>query len=459
MMKIPAKISRMKKYLFLSLICSVTLSFGQNFYVEEFGAQAGINSNNAYAIQKTIDKCYDEGGGVVILSKGTYRSGTIILKSNVSLKITPNSILKSVEDTSAFITMPAPAERNWHRKALIYANSIENTRIFGGGKIDGAGTSSYFNNLKKVTDYVGLLFINCENVVVEDLKMQNSISFMQRYSNCRGVRIRNIDVYNHATVTNDGLDIDSSEDVIISGCFIDSGDDAIVIKSVGNNPAKNIVISNCILATHASAIKLGTESAGGFQNVNISNIVIKKSVSKEMIHPLKVWGGLTGIEVLTTDGGISRHIMISNIIMEEVENPIHVRLGNRLRRTFPFMSDELTEERLNADYVLEDIIISNVLCRNVGPYPVIIAGFEDNPVKRVILRDITMLCSRPGTQSDINTSPNWDAKNYPGRGMYRTNLPAYGLVSYHTEGLIVENFRALAADGEVRPLERHFFRK
>lgn len=448
----------MKKCILIILTCSVSLTFGQNFYVEEYGARPGANNNNTQSIQQAIDNCSEQGGGDVIISKGEYLSGTIILKSNVSLKITPNSSLKSVEDTGAFKIMPQPANRGWHRKAIIYANSVKNVRIYGGGKIDGSGTSNHFKDIKKTTDYIGLLFINCENVIVEDLKMRNSISFMQRYSNCRGVRISNLNVYNHATPTNDGLDIDSSEDVIIKDCIIDSSDDAIVIKSYGKNPAKNIVISNCLVASHASAIKIGTESVGGFENISISNIVIKKSTSKKMLHPLKAWGGLTGIEVLTTDGGKARQIMVSNVVMEEVENPIHIRLGNRLRRTYPFKSDELTEERLLADYALEDVNISNVLCKNVGPYPVIIAGFKDNPVKRVTLRDITVICGRPGNDTDTSTVPDWDPGTYPGRGMYKTHLPAYGLVTYYTEDLIVENFRAIPAEGEVRPFEVHFYR-
>ncbi len=449
----------MKKHILVFLILNVSVAFGQNYYVEEYGALAGTDTNNAQAIQRAIDICSEEGGGDVVLSKGTYWSGTIVMKSNVGLKITPNSALKSIEDIRAFKEMPQPANRGWHRKAIVYANSVKNVRIYGGGLIDGSGTSESFKNLESPTQYVGLMFINCDKVIVEDLRMLNSISFMQRYSNCRGVRIRDLDVYNHATPTNDGLDIDSSDDVIISGCLIDSSDDAIVIKSYGKNPAKNIVISDCIVASHASAIKIGTESVGGFENINISNIVIKKSTSKKMRHPLKAWGGLTGIEVLTTDGGKARNIMVSNVVMEEVENPIHIRLGNRLRRTYPFKRDELSAERLLADYALEDVTISNVLCKNVGPYPVIVAGFKDNPVKRVTLRDITVVSGRPGNEMDINESPNWDPTDYPGRGMYKTHLPAYGLVTYYTEGLVVENFKAIPANGEVRPFEKHFFRE
>ena len=108
---------------------------------------------------------------------------------------------------------------------------------------------------------------------------------------------------------------------------------------------------------------------------------------------------------------------------------------------------------------MEDVIISNVLCKNVGPYPIIIAGHEGHPVKRITLRDITIICGRAGTQKDIDTPPTWKADGYPGRGMYGTSLPAYGLVSYYTEDLVIENFKAIPAIGELRPAELHISKK
>ena len=116
---------------------------------------------------------------------------------------------------------------------------------------------------------------------------------------------------------------------IFGDCIIDSTVDGIFIKSEGGNPAKNIVITNCIVSSHASAIKLGTGSVGGFKNISISNCVICQSKLTEMFHPSGVWGGLTGIDILTTDGGPLRKVIVSNITMDNVQNPIHIRLENR----------------------------------------------------------------------------------------------------------------------------------
>jgi len=463
----------MKKKSLISLLLAIPiLLMAKSYKVEEFGVRSGQKNVNTKAIQRAIDKCSQKGGGTLELSCGVYLSGTLHLKSNVSISICPNSILKAVEDSAAFTKVQSGIISRmdvvpW--KAFIHAELQKNIRIFGGGTIDGSGDAICFQNgVDNSPDRpYGLFFINCENVNLQNISLRSSAFWMQRYLNCRNVRLHGLNIYNHANKNNDGIDIDSSDDVIISDCNIDSSDDGICIKSEGEGVAKNIVVSNCIIGTHASAIKLGTGSVGGYQNINISNIVIRRSQSKKMLHPLGVWQGLTGIDILTTDGGALRQVMVSNVSMEDVENPIHIRLGNRLsgnvaRQGYGGDGDKeqgvKTIEKgttITNQFILEDVTLSNIMCRNVGPYPVIVAGFDGHPVKRITLRDITVVCGIAGTEKDLNTAPNLKANGYPGRGMYWTNLPAYGLFTYCTQDLVIENFRCTPAKGEVRPMEKH----
>ena len=163
--------------------------------------------------------------------------------------------------------------------------------IYGGGTIDGSGDAAIYRDgiENSPNRSYGILMVNCQNISVEDIHLRSSAFWMQRYFHCSGITLRRLKVYNHANKNNDGLDIDSSDDVVVSDCIIDSSDDGICIKSEGEKPSKNIVINNCIVLTHASAIKFGTGSVGGFENIVISNIVIRTSSSTEMLHPLKPW--------------------------------------------------------------------------------------------------------------------------------------------------------------------------
>lgn len=441
---------------FLHCVC-----LGTVYKVEQYGAKADGKTDSTMAIQQAINLCSQNGGGQVDLSGGTYLSGTLELKSNVSVYVAFGSTLKAISDLTVFKYVKSSVASRmdlvpW--RAFICADSQENVRIYGGGTIDGSGDEACFSN--GVTDSpdrpYGLLIINCTNVVVEDLYMRNSAFWMQRYFNCTGVRINRLNVFNHANLNNDSIDIDSSNDVVVSDCIFDSSDDAITIKAEGSNPSKNIAINNCIASSHASAVKLGTASIGGFENIVISNIIIRRSKSKVMHHHYKAWGGLTGIDIASTDGGALRKITISNITMEDVLCPIHVRLGNRLDGEKPKFKEIFG--RKETAFVLEDLTISNVIARNVGPKPVIIAGFDGHSAKRVTLRDFTIHCGTAGTEKDVATAPNWIANGYPGNAMYKTNLPAYGLISNFTEGLRIENFRAFPALGDPRPMQIHLNR-
>lgn len=434
--------------------------------IEKYGGIGDGITDNTLAIQKAIDVQHSKGGGEVRLVSGVYLSGTIHLKSNVTFIIEKNATLKAIPDASAFPLIQGQVPSRMDRvpwKSFIRAESQENITIKGGGVIDGSGDAACFqDNLPDSPNRpYGLLFIACQNVVVEDLSLKSSAFWMQRYFQCKDVRISNLNVFNHVNKNNDGLDIDSSENVIVRNCIIDSSDDALVIKSESEIPAKNIQVYDCELATHASAIKLGTASIGGFEDIIFSNITIRKSKADTVHHPLNFENGMTGIDLAAVDGGEMKRISISNIKMEGLENPIHIKLGNRLSKDIHSNANKAGAEPLSQTKVskIEDIIISGVEAQNGGPYPIVIAGFEGNSIKNVTLKDITIKPNVAGNEAYQNSEINWNHRGYPFILSFNSQMPAYGIVSYHTEGLRIENFNAIPALGEKRPKEKHFFRK
>lgn len=434
--------------------------------IEKYGGIGDGITDNTLAIQKAIDVQHSKGGGEVRLVSGVYLSGTIHLKSNVTFIIEKNATLKAIPDASAFPLIQGQVPSRMDRvpwKSFIRAESQENITIKGGGVIDGSGDAACFqDNLPDSPNRpYGLLFIACQNVVVEDLSLKSSAFWMQRYFQCKDVRISNLNVFNHVNKNNDGLDIDSSENVIVRNCIIDSSDDALVIKSESEFPAKNIQVYDCELATHASAIKLGTASIGGFEDIIFSNITIRKSKADTVHHPLNFENGMTGIDLAAVDGGEMKRISISNIKMEGLENPIHIKLGNRLSKDIHSNANKAGAEPLSQTKVskIEDIIISGVEAQNGGPYPIVIAGFEGNSIKNVTLKDITIKPNVAGNEASQNSEINWNHRGYPFILSFNSQMPAYGIVSYHTEGLRIENFNAIPALGEKRPKEKHFFRK
>lgn len=425
------------------------------------------------AIQKAIDSLAGMGGGTVRLLPGKHTSGTLVLRSGITLEIMANAVLKGSANPTDYLAFQSRIISRmdvvpW--KAFLFAQGEENIRICGGGIIDASGDAPGFQDGKDNSPDrpYGLHFIDCRNVIVENLRLRNSAFWMQRYFSCERVRLHRLDVWNHANLNNDGIDLDSSRDAVVSDCRIDASDDALCIKSEGERPARDIVVSNCLLATHASGFKLGTGSVGGFQNIVASNLVIKRSASTVMKHVLGHWEGITALDLSTTDGGPLRSALIHNVVIEGFLQPMLCRLGNRLsgnvvRQGYGGNGDSLQgvvanerTARIEPVFDYEDVAVANVIARDTGPLPIVIAGHEGHHVRRITLRDITLVCARPGSAEDLDTPPSWQADGYPGCHMFRTKLPAYGLTVAFAEDVSVENVNAIPAPGEPRP-ERFLF--
>ncbi|MEI6846013.1 MAG: glycosyl hydrolase family 28-related protein, partial [Candidatus Firestonebacteria bacterium] len=258
--------------------------------VKESGAAGDGRVNDTAVLQKAIDEC-SVSGGTVFLPSGVYSTGTLFMKSNVTLHIAKGAVLRGRPDLSIFphivSKVPSTLEKApW--RAFIYAYEQKNISIVGEGTISPNGEHKIFqDNIGDSPDRpYGIHFVRCKNITVSSIKILNPAFWAQRYRECEDLTIKGISVFAHANFNNDGLDIDGCNRVIVSDCRIDSSDDALCFKSHGNRPCEEVVVANCILSSHASAIKFGTGSVGGFKKISISNCVVKPSEAKHVVHPL-----------------------------------------------------------------------------------------------------------------------------------------------------------------------------
>lgn len=421
-------------------------------------------------LQAAIDQACSSGGGTVRLLPGLHLSGTLHLKSGLTLEILPGAILKALPNPAAFTAIQSSVISRMDTvpwKAFLHADGQSNIRLSGGGTIDGSGDAECFlDGIENSPNRpYGLHFIACRDITLQELHLRNSAFWMQRYFSCDGVRLSGLTVWNHANKNNDGIDIDSSCNVIVSDCQLDTSDDGICLKSEGEAICANIVVTNCIVATHASALKLGTGSVGGFENITFSNIVIRKSAATVMKHPLGFWGGLTGLDLCTVDGGPLRRVLVHNITMEGFQCAALLRHGNRLsgnvaRQGYGGNGDSLqgvksdsgSGARIGESRCYEDVTLSNIVARDIGPYPIIACGYPEAPLRRVTLRDITLHHAEAATPESAALPADFNDGGYPGPGMFSgSHLPAHGLFTRLCEDLVVENLRALPAPGDPRP--------
>lgn len=404
--------------------------------VRDHGASGDGKALDTQSIQAAIDAVSSAGGGTVVFPAGTYLSGTLHLKGNVTLELAAGAILLGSTDAGHYPEMEADYDSSpVGGKALIQAANAENISIIGRGTIDGQGAAFTEPRPK------GLLFVGCRNVLVEGIALRNSGSWMQHYLACDNVVLRGLTVYNHANRNNDGMNIDACHDVRISDCCVDADDDALVLKSTVYRACENISVSNCVFSSHCNAIKMGTETAGGFKRISIGNCVVRQSLDEEAINGKD--RGLAGIALEIVDGGKMDNIAISNIAIDGVTSPIFVRLGDRART----YRGETVRPAVGT---LRNVSIANVVATNASPVGCSITGLPGHPVENVTLSNIRIVSEGGVTEDQIPETVPEHPEKYPECTMFGT-LPAYGFFCRHVDGLTMSDVILEVMTPDARP--------
>ena len=416
------------------------------FDVSRYGAVGDGKTLNTEAFSKAIDACTAAGGGTVVVPAGRYLVGTIIIKSNVELHLQNGATLLCSTDVEDVPLMPKckyPCLYNVRgTRAFIYAEAQSNIALTGSGTIDGQGSAwkpgprrGTFDERPRV-----ILFVSCKDVRVEGIRLRNSPAWMQHYLDCDNVRVHGIDVFNHANMNSDGIDIDGCRNVRISDSVFDADDDGICLKSTGPAACEDIVITNCVASSHCNAIKTGTESTGGFKRVTISNCTVKPSANKKVVFGFRE--GITGITVGCVDGGICEDIKISDITIEGTRVPIFVRLGKRNRA-------HTAGAKVTKDSTMSGISISNITATGAGDWGCSFLGLPGNPIKNLQLHDINITFSGGGTEKDGKRVIKEGLTSYPQPTSWG-KLPVYGVFVRNADKVSLQNLDLRVAKEDQR---------
>jgi polygalacturonase len=439
-------------FFFLAFIISMVLN-AKDYNIIDFGAKNDTSVTSTIAINKAIDTCYSTGGGKVVIPSGFFKSGTIVLKSNVELYFETGATLYASTDPKDFPRQKQPEYRSLKDKghwfALIYAESADKISIRGNGTINGQGEKQLPHPDLFGSDMDGrprnILFISCQNIIVEGITMINSGMWNQHYLDCEDVKVKDITVYNHSNRNNDGIDIDGCRRFLLSNSIFDTDDDAICLKSTGEASCKNVVITNCIISSHCNAIKCGTESTGGFENIIISNCIVTPSKSSSQTIFSSPKHGWTGISLEIVDGGIMNNVNVNSITIEGTECPIYVRLANRARKHIA----EATDPKVG---VMKNIQISNITAYNTGNFSSSITGVSGAKIENISLRNIKFINKgglKPGEYISNIDSISEDEKGYPQPNIWG-NLPSYGFFIRHVQNIELNGIELSSDNKENR---------
>jgi len=394
----------------------------------------GVTLNTA-GIQKVIDDCSASGGGTVRFPAGQYLTGTIQIKSNVTLRLDDQATLLGSTAAGDYRNPDPFIDGTGHPLgyALIVAMDADHVSIEGPGSIDGQGPKLKANQNPYTIRPFLLRWVRCTNVTLRDIHLTNPGAWTLNLFQSRGIHVEGVTIRARDTklANNDGIDIDSSENVRVRNCDVNSGDDALVIKSTGAKPSRDIVVSDCKFSSACNAIKLGTESLGGFEAISVDNCQVSNTA-------------LSGIGLNTVDGGDLRNVTIRDIKMDGVAVPISIRLGSRLR-TFR------EGDKRKSTGKLRDVTIRNVSARNVGSIGVLINGVPGHPVEALSLENIQIELPGGGTADAVNLQLPEKESAYPEFNMFGKTFPAWGMYARHVRGMKLVNVHMTPLKPDARP--------
>lgn len=302
----------------LGLMQAVAIFGAAHTYnVTDFGAKGDGKTDDAAAIQKAIDRCSKSGGGTVTFTSGkTFMAGPLIMKSDVNLHFEPNSVLLANPDESIY-KESAFKENRGEGMMWLWGKDIKNFSITGTGRIDGNAIAFMGEELddsfelKPVTDFDPrphlLTLINAKKVNIQDITIGNSAYWTIHLVGCYDVAVTDISLLNNLKVRNgDGIDVDHSRKVRITGCFIESGDDCICLKNRREyeeyGPCEDVVVTNCIMTSRSCAVKIGSENMDSISRVLFNNCIITAANR--------------GIGIQNRDEGTVTDVVFSNIMLD-----------------------------------------------------------------------------------------------------------------------------------------------
>lgn len=363
-----------------------------------YGAKGDGQTKDTVALQKAIDMCAGKGGGTVKLTGGTFVSGPLVLKSNITLDIAKGATLLGSPDHADYpevTELKAPGHQS-----LLTSNGASNIVITGGGTVDGNG-QSWWAEARGAKDHgiVGkgdvfrprlMVLTNSKHIRIENVTVQNSPSWqiVPYYSD--DVTIRNVRILADPHSPNtDAIDPFSSSNVVIDHVYADVGDDNVAIKSGlidspgPDAPSKNITITNCTFM-HGHGLSIGSEIAGGAQHIIARNIHFEGTAQAIRIKANRDRGAdVSDIHFSNIDmKGVGTAILISEYYPKVL--PPEGEAAKPITRLTPFF---------------HDITIENVKATGSKVAGVIV-GLPESPVKAVTLNNVTIDAAKGMTISD-----------------------------------------------------------
>jgi hypothetical protein len=333
--------------------------------IKEYGVVGDGVTLDQEAIQQGIDACHQNGGGTLFFPAGEYLTGTLVLKSQVTLYLGSGAVLKASKLKEHYQYEDIKGRDIGF---LISAHKASHIGIIGEGTINGQGFEdvSIMQNILPEYKFRRCTFMitNCEHVVLRGISILYSDYWTVHFKQCQDVFVDGVTIRNNMyRINSDGINPDSCRNVIISNCNLTTGDDCIAFKTTEPVPCENIVVHSCVMDTlWYRGLKFGTESFGDFRNIHVSGCTIRTK------------GEAIGFFI--KDGAKVDGVQMTNISIEQEES-----FGN------PIFMD--VEKRYEDSVMgsIRDVLLRDIQIKGAAA-PVLLQGCPEAPIGHVALLNI-----------------------------------------------------------------------
>lgn len=466
---------------------------GTIFDIRDFGAVPDRHFLSTDVIQAAIDEA-SKVSGVVLVTGGVYTTGTLHLRSGVTLFVDRDAQLAAARSRSRL------------GDAVIDAQSADNVRITGGGVISGSGEYfvhlplrrpldeplaktkvppvlydnmgypvdtiryAYRSRIRYVSDPYGsgdevfsrpMYFVwlrNSKHVRVDNIILRDACDWSLVLDGCADAQVTDTVIDDNRHVANtDGIDIMASTDVTICHCFVSSADDGICVKApkIHEHDGENIQdaradmqatsrvrISDCTVTSVMNGFKIGTETYYDISDITVENC--------RFLLPDIAPGMVSGISIESCDGSDVSHVRVRNIRMEQVVCPVFIQLNRRNK--FGFGSEEERKRKADGGSI-RDVQIENVQSFD-AELPCVITGFDDGEGVTRCVEDISLANVKVryrDNEADLHpqrkTAENID--QYPESNALG-DVPAAALFVRHARHVEIREFKAWPRSDEKR---------
>jgi hypothetical protein len=411
------------------------------YNARKYGAAGDGRIKDTLAIQTAIDDCSSCGGGTVYFPNGSYLTGTIYMRSNVTLYLEVSAILLGSPDISDY-TADTHKQRYDHEahmdRCLIFSKDIENIGFAGAGMIDGQGEC--FPNKGDVQRPMLMRFLGCRNVRLKDIRLVRPAAWTTAFISCETVFADSLDICSLANQNGDGLDFDNCRNVFVCNCKFDTSDDSICLQnSEKGSICSNIAISNCIMKSKWAAIRIGLLSSGDIENVTVSNCIF---------HDIDC----SGLKIQSTEGGHIRNMLFENIVMYNVPRPVfltfnHFHMGTDAPENPP-KTGGISNLRFQNFRITYDSNSNAERYKNPG---ILLIGTSGHYIEDISISgfDYTVPGGAQIPVNDVELIPEMTYFR-PEAYVYERGLPVSGMYARHSRRIFIKDMRLKIVKQDTR---------